>query len=115
MTSLSLPSLGSDYGDQRLALYCLPFVSDILRVATSINTINILKERTLTEDEKMQTRLDISKWVIGAIPAAILAIASPFTGLITSIVSVAALIFTCAEQLKICFPSPLHASGCSAI
>jgi hypothetical protein len=105
MATLHLPPVSSDYGDKRLALYCLPFVSDILRIETSLQTIKLIRNRCLTQDEKIQTRIDISKWIIGMVPAAIIALASPLTGLITSIVATVALILTCIEQVGIIFAS----------
>jgi hypothetical protein len=111
--TLNLPALSADYADIRLGLYCLPLVGDILRIASIVNTLDVVKERTLTKDEVMLTRIDISKWVIGAIPAAILALASPLTGVITAVVSIAAIVMTCYEQLSLC--TSLHSSSISAI
>jgi hypothetical protein len=112
-TILNLPALTADYADIRLGLYCLPLVGDILRIASVVNTLDLVKERKLTKDEVMQTRIDISKWVIGAIPASILAIASPLTGIITAVVSIAAIVLTCYEQLSLC--TSLHSSRVSAL
>lgn len=104
--TLNLPNSTETYGDVRLALYCLPFVSDILRIATSVNTLAVLKQASLTEEQKLQTRLDISKWAIGSIAAGILALASPLTGTICAIVATVAILFTLYEQASICFSAP---------
>ncbi len=88
--------------DLQFGLYCIPLLNDILRVAMAVNTFTVKNsDIILTKEDIKSTRIDIAKWVIGMIPAAIIGIFCPITGVITAIVGLTALFATLAEQFSL--------------
>ncbi len=102
MSVFNLPTTGRDFIDLQLGLYCVPLLGDILRIAMVVNTFKTLSlVSELSPDDVKSTRIDIAKWVIGMIPAAIIGAICPITGIISVIVGLAAIFSTLAEQTSI--------------
>ena len=101
-SAVGLPKSARNFFDIRFGASCVPFLGDIQRLGAVAETFKVLKSKIeLTQEDITSTRIDIAKWVIGMIPAALIGLICPIVGIITGALGVIALIATLAEQIAL--------------